>query len=54
MNEENVPLPEREKRFVLADEEGVLMVEGLGVAGRAAADASTRSFLVITACKSAE
>lgn len=54
MNEEGILLSEREKRFVLADEEGVLMVEGLGIAERAAADASTRHLLVVTARDRAE
>lgn len=47
MNEAGVPVDEREKRFVLADDEGVLMVEGLGIAGRAAVTDSTRHFLIV-------
>ncbi len=56
MNETDVPITEREKRFVLADDEGVVFAEGLGCAQRVAVDESTRHFLTIknTGCDRVE
>ncbi len=54
MNEENVPLQIRQNLFVLTDEEGVLMVEGLGVAMRVAASDQTKHFLIIKCVDDAE
>ncbi len=47
MNEENIPIDERESRFLLADDAGVFFAEGLGIAQRVAVDDSTRHFLII-------
>lgn len=47
MNEAGVPVWERANRFLLADEDGVVLVEGLGTAARAAADEHTVRFLTV-------
>lgn len=44
-----IPAAERVKRFVLADDVGVLAVEGIGVAARAACDGDTTRVLCVTA-----
>ena len=49
MNEEKVPMGLRDRLFVLADEQGVLAVEGLGISSRIAADETTKRWLVVSA-----
>lgn len=54
MNEQKIPPHERDKRFVLADENGILAIEGMGIAARAAVQDRTERLLVITELSSAE
>ncbi len=48
MNEEGISLKEREKRLILADDEGVLLVERMGVAKRAYPTAQTKRVLTVS------
>lgn len=46
--EHHIPPEQRQARFVLSDDEGILAVEGLGTALRVCCDASTRRCLQLT------
>lgn len=50
LSELAVPLSQRARLFVLADEQGVIAVEGVGIAARVACDAGTRRVLHLAAC----
>ena len=49
MNEEKVPVELRENLFVLADEKGVIAVEGLGISSRVAVSEDTVRYLIVSA-----
>ncbi len=47
MNEEHLPIDMRDRLFILADEAGPILAEGLGMAQRVAVDGATRHFLIV-------
>ena len=53
-SEEKIPIEERDKLPVLADEKGVIWVYGLGVANRCAVTASTKKILIVETKKRGE
>ena len=48
-NERRIPLHQRDKVFILSDENGIVWVEGFGVAERCSVDENTKNILTIEA-----